>query len=184
MTLSAVGELCQLRPCSCEHTGEQHSTDTHSLVPNAADGAQPGHRLHSAASCWLSGFHTVGQLGAPHIAAAASTARTVHPKDLPVSSMCTVQSWKQRGSWKVVAWQIAQPWLEGGMLMGSGRKSVLIKTCCPPGGCVTHLGDVGLTWGSHHPPAGCVTTQGSHCSPRGHSTPLGLTSPTTGQLQG
>lgn len=38
-----------------------------------------------------------------------------------------------------------------------GRKSVLIKMCCPPGGCVTHLGDVPLIWGTHHPSWGHIT---------------------------
>lgn len=92
-----------------------------------------------------------------------------------------------------MAWQIGQPWLEGGMLIGSGRKSVLIEKdvlpswgmCHSFGGCITHLGVTSPTQRSRHPPGARITyledispTWGVYHPHRGHITLPVVTSPT------
>lgn len=175
--------LCQLRPCSCEHTEEQSSTDTQSWVLGAADGAEPGHRPHSAASCWLSAFHALGKLGAP---AKHRQQPAQHPQctqRIRLSAPNTQHRAESRGeTGKPRPWQVGQPWLEGGVLIGShwykicADKDVLPSwgMCHPPGGCATHLGDTSPILGTYHPP------KGTYHPPGGHTAHLGDTSPVLG----
>lgn len=66
---------------------------------------------------------------------------------------------------KLRPWQVGQPWLEGGVLIGSHRykicadKDVLPSwgMCHPPGGCATHLGDTSPILGTYHPPEAHIT---------------------------